>query len=148
MEPLQQRYSRQGVPALGWDGLLSADAEPGTRDEPMTDEQKSYDFRNSRVDKIPSLSHGLGRREVGSDRIPDVFGTSQCSLIAARAFAFTHLAHFGLVFVAGVWAFPPLPALFWAAAMVATALVFSMASGNSPGHCQGQPWLTQGSTSP
>jgi membrane protease YdiL (CAAX protease family) len=48
----------------------------------------------------------------------------RAALLDAGAFAVTHLAHFGVVFVAGAWAFLPLPALFWVAAMFAASLVF------------------------
>jgi membrane protease YdiL (CAAX protease family) len=51
-------------------------------------------------------------------------GDRRAALIDAAAFAVTHLAHFGVVFVAGEWAFLPLPALFWVVAMFAASLVF------------------------
>jgi membrane protease YdiL (CAAX protease family) len=51
-------------------------------------------------------------------------GDRRAALIDAAAFAVTHLAHFGVVFVAGEWAFLPLPALFWVAAMFAASLTF------------------------
>lgn len=51
-------------------------------------------------------------------------GDRRAALIDAGAFAVTHLAHFGVVFVASAWAFLPLPALFWVAAMFLASLMF------------------------
>jgi membrane protease YdiL (CAAX protease family) len=51
-------------------------------------------------------------------------GDRRAAVIDAGAFALTHLAHFGVVFVAGAWAFLPLPALFWVMAMFLASLVF------------------------
>jgi membrane protease YdiL (CAAX protease family) len=51
-------------------------------------------------------------------------GDARAAVIDAGAFAVTHLAHFGVVFVAGAWAFLPAPAAFWVAAMFLASLVF------------------------
>jgi uncharacterized protein len=51
-------------------------------------------------------------------------GNRTAALIDAGAFAFTHLAHFGVVYLAGAWTFLPLPALVWVAAMFLSSLVF------------------------
>jgi membrane protease YdiL (CAAX protease family) len=52
------------------------------------------------------------------------WGERRAALIDAGAFAITHLAHFGLVFVAGAWAFLPLPAVLWVSAMFLASLMF------------------------
>lgn len=46
------------------------------------------------------------------------------ALVDAGAFAVIHLAHFGIVFVAGAWSFLPIPALLWVAAMFLSSLGF------------------------
>lgn len=51
-------------------------------------------------------------------------GDGRAALIDAAAFGITHLAHFGIVFVAGAWAFLPLPAFFWVVAMFLASLAF------------------------
>lgn len=51
-------------------------------------------------------------------------GNRGAALIDAAAFALVHLAHFGIVYVSGVWAFLPAPALFWVAAMFAVSIMF------------------------
>jgi uncharacterized protein len=51
-------------------------------------------------------------------------GERRASLIDSTAFALTHLAHFGLVYTNGTWAFFLLPALLWVAGMFGVSLVF------------------------
>ena len=51
-------------------------------------------------------------------------GERQASLIDSLSFALTHLAHFGLVYVADAWQFLPLPAALWVLGMFVTSLVF------------------------
>lgn len=63
-------------------------------------------------------------RGVAHESLAGQLGDRRAALIDAAAFAFTHLAHFGVVFVAGVWAFLPLPALFWVTAMFVASLAF------------------------
>jgi membrane protease YdiL (CAAX protease family) len=63
-------------------------------------------------------------RGVAHESFAAQLGDRRAALIDAAAFAVTHLAHFGVVFVAGARAFLPLPALFWVAAMFAASLVF------------------------
>lgn len=63
-------------------------------------------------------------RGVAHESFAGQLGDRRAALIDAAAFAVTHLAHFGVVFVAGAWAFLPLPALFWVVAMFAASLVF------------------------
>ncbi|HBH24493.1 MAG TPA: CPBP family intramembrane metalloprotease [Cytophagales bacterium] len=43
----------------------------------------------------------------------DKYGDNQASQIDSLAFAFAHLAHFGLLYVEGEWSFRFLPALLW-----------------------------------
>ncbi|MGO4191324.1 lysostaphin resistance A-like protein [Arthrobacter sp. YAF17] len=63
-------------------------------------------------------------RGVAHESFAAQLGDRRAALIDAAAFAVTHLAHFGVVLVAGSWAFLPLPALFWVAAMFAASLAF------------------------
>jgi membrane protease YdiL (CAAX protease family) len=63
-------------------------------------------------------------RGLAHEALASSWGNRRAALIDAGAFAFTHLAHFGLVFVVGVWAFLPIPALFWVSAMFLASLVF------------------------
>jgi membrane protease YdiL (CAAX protease family) len=63
-------------------------------------------------------------RGVAHESFAAQLGDRRAALIDAAAFAITHLAHFGVVYVAGAWAFLPLPALFWVAAMFAASLMF------------------------
>lgn len=41
------------------------------------------------------------------------FGETKASILDSLAFALTHLAHFGIVYNAGVWSFLPIPAMLW-----------------------------------
>lgn len=52
------------------------------------------------------------------------FGESTASRIDASAFAVTHLAHFGLVYVNSQWQILWLPALIWIGSMFIVSLVF------------------------
>ena len=54
------------------------------------------------------------------------FGENGASRIDSLAFALTHLAHFGLVYVSGVWEIYPLPALMWVGAMFIISRLFFM----------------------
>lgn len=65
------------------------------------------------------LYRGLAHESLAARR-----GDRRAALIDAGAFAITHLAHFGLVFVAGAWAFLPLPAVLWVSAMFLASLMF------------------------
>lgn len=53
-------------------------------------------------------------------------GTTKASLVDSSAFALTHIAHFGLVFVNNQWDFLRLPTLIWVSAMflLSTLLLF------------------------
>ena len=52
-------------------------------------------------------------------------GEARATALDAAAFALTHLAHFGLVWVGGSWKFYTLPALIWVAAMFVASLLFT-----------------------
>lgn len=51
-------------------------------------------------------------------------GENKASIIDSIAFAITHLAHFGVLFVAGNWEFRLLPALLWMLLMFITSRIF------------------------
>ncbi len=51
-------------------------------------------------------------------------GEAKAAVIDALAFAFTHLAHFGIVYVSGVWTLLPVPAALWVIGMFAASLIF------------------------
>lgn len=51
-------------------------------------------------------------------------GNRGAAVVDAGAFAVTHLAHFGIVYIAGAWTFLPLPAVLWVIAMFLSSLVF------------------------
>jgi hypothetical protein len=63
-------------------------------------------------------------RGVAHESLAAGLGDRRAAHIDAGAFAVTHLAHFGVVFVAGAWAFLPLPALLWVVAMFGASHVF------------------------
>jgi membrane protease YdiL (CAAX protease family) len=63
-------------------------------------------------------------RGLAHESLATRWGDRRAALIDAGAFAITHLAHFGLVFVAGAWAFLPLPAVLWVSAMFLASLMF------------------------
>lgn len=52
------------------------------------------------------------------------FGETKASLFDSLAFALTHLAHFGIIFDAGVWKLLPVPALLWVLSMFAVSRLF------------------------
>ena len=51
-------------------------------------------------------------------------GERQASLIDSLAFSLTHLAHFGIVIISGVWSFLPLPGLLWVFFMFGNSRLF------------------------
>ncbi len=63
-------------------------------------------------------------RGLAHDGLARGLGERPAALIEAGAFALVHLAHFGIVFVGGVWAFLPGPAAFWVVAMFGSGLLF------------------------
>jgi membrane protease YdiL (CAAX protease family) len=63
-------------------------------------------------------------RGIAHESFAGRFGNRTAAMIDAGAFAVTHLAHFGIVYVAAAWMFLPLPALLWVVAMFLVSLVF------------------------
>jgi membrane protease YdiL (CAAX protease family) len=51
-------------------------------------------------------------------------GEEKAIIVDSMAFALTHIAHFGLVFVDGRWIFYGIPTLIWVAGMFAASLLF------------------------
>lgn len=51
-------------------------------------------------------------------------GDKKASVIDSLAFAFTHISHFGLVFINGKWDFYILPALIWVVSMFMVSVLF------------------------
>ena len=52
-------------------------------------------------------------------------GEKKAAIIDSLAFSLTHLAHFGLIYVAGAWKFLPLPSFLWIAMMFLVCLIFN-----------------------
>jgi membrane protease YdiL (CAAX protease family) len=52
------------------------------------------------------------------------FGEQKASIFDSLAFAITHLAHFGIVYVMGGWHFLFIPALLWVLCMFLTSRIF------------------------
>jgi membrane protease YdiL (CAAX protease family) len=52
-------------------------------------------------------------------------GERKASVIDSAAFALTHLAHFGIIYVAWSWKFLPLASLLWVGSMFLTCMVFN-----------------------
>lgn len=63
-------------------------------------------------------------RGIAHESLASRLGNRGAALVDAGAFAVTHLAHFGIVYIAGAWTFLPLPALLWVVAMFLSSLVF------------------------
>jgi len=63
-------------------------------------------------------------RGVVHESLATGWGNRKAAAAEAGAFAIAHLAHFGIVYVAGSWGFLPVPALLWVAAMFLSSLVF------------------------
>lgn len=53
------------------------------------------------------------------------FGQRGAALIDSAAFGLTHLAHFGIIYVSGIWEFLPVPAFLWVVLMFLTGLLFN-----------------------
>ena len=58
-------------------------------------------------------------------------GEQKASIADSSAFALTHLAHFGIVYVAGDWNFLFLPALLWVFSMFVASRIFFICKQNS-----------------
>lgn len=52
------------------------------------------------------------------------FGERKATIVDSLSFAITHLAHFGIVYIAGSWEFLLIPSILWVFAMFLTSLVF------------------------
>lgn len=52
------------------------------------------------------------------------FGETKGSVFDSLAFAFTHLAHFGIIYNAGEWRFLPIPAILWVISMFGVSQLF------------------------
>jgi len=63
-------------------------------------------------------------RGLAHESLATQLGDRGAAMVDAGAFAVTHLAHFGVVYIAGAWAFLRLPALLWVVAMFVSSLVF------------------------
>ncbi|NBA86562.1 CPBP family intramembrane metalloprotease [Emticicia sp. CRIBPO] len=51
-------------------------------------------------------------------------GRKKASIIDSSAFALTHISHFGLVFINGIWRFFFMPALIWVLSMFLVSILF------------------------
>jgi len=51
-------------------------------------------------------------------------GQTKASVVDSLAFAITHIAHFGLVFVHGIWTFYTIPTLIWITGMFLVSILF------------------------
>lgn len=65
-------------------------------------------------------------RGIAQESFAARLGSTQAAVIDAAAFAVVHLAHFGVLYLAGGWVFLPGPALLWLVAMFGSALVFHL----------------------
>lgn len=63
-------------------------------------------------------------RGIAQESFAAKLGAPKAALIDAGGFAVAHLAHFGVVYLAGAWAFLPGPGALWFVAMFASSLVF------------------------
>lgn len=52
------------------------------------------------------------------------FGETKASVFDSLAFALTHLAHFGIIYTAGIWEFLPLPSVLWVISMFFVSQLF------------------------
>lgn len=52
------------------------------------------------------------------------FGETKASIFDSLAFAITHIAHFGIIYMSGIWQFLPVPTILWILAMFVTSQVF------------------------
>lgn len=59
------------------------------------------------------------------------FGERKASVFDSLAFAFTHLAHFGIIFYLGEWSFLPVPALLWVMGMFIVSQLFFLCKQKS-----------------
>lgn len=70
------------------------------------------------------IGEELFYRGIVHESLTTSWGNRTATLAEAGAFAIAHLAHFGIVYLAGAFTLLPIPALLWVAAMFSSALVF------------------------
>lgn len=58
-------------------------------------------------------------------------GERGAAVVDSAAFALTHLAHFGIIYVAGEWEILPVSAILWVLSMFATCIVFNIVKRKS-----------------
>lgn len=63
-------------------------------------------------------------RGIVHSSIAESVGNRKASVVDGLAFALTHISHFGLVYIYGVWKFFPAPAVIWVAGMFLVSLLF------------------------
>lgn len=51
-------------------------------------------------------------------------GSRWAAVVSSAAFALTHLSHFGIVYLSGIWHLLPIPALIWVIGMFLLSLLF------------------------
>ena len=73
---------------------------------------------------VSPIGEELLYRGLAHESLASRLGNRGAAVVDAGAFAITHLAHFGIVYVAGAWTLLPLPALLWVVAMFLSSLVF------------------------
>lgn len=73
---------------------------------------------------VSPIAEELLYRGLAHESLASRLGNRGAAVVDAGAFAITHLAHFGIVYVAGAWTFLPLPALLWVVAMFLSSLFF------------------------
>jgi uncharacterized protein len=59
------------------------------------------------------------------------FGETKASLIDSAAFAFTHISHFGLVFIDNQWDFYTIPSIIWVISMFLVSQLFFICKKHS-----------------
>lgn len=77
------------------------------------------------------LGEELFYRGIVHESFVSRFGEQRASTFDSLAFALTHIAHFGIVYVAGAWQVFCLPALLWVIAMFVTSKVFFLCKQRS-----------------
>jgi len=59
------------------------------------------------------------------------FGENKATVIDGLAFALTHLAHFGIIYISGTWKFLWIPSILWVIAMFITSFSFILFKNKS-----------------
>jgi len=71
-----------------------------------------------------TVGEELFYRGIVHESLAAKYGENKASSIDSLAFALTHLAHFGIVYVSGAWSFLFFPALLWVVFMFAASRLF------------------------